>query len=218
MTKENQDVVLPSRGRIIIRVQPDAPKYRGVIALSAGEGTRESPLHFVFLACHADMADDASIATTERSTMVLAEAVFARLMDQRSDVRDVLHASNSAAVDTDRYYSIVLGRVMQRDVTIAAVGEVHASLVSAPTHEPIVMPNVVRAGEYAILNAAFGIGFNDEAVNVRQFRLAEDAMLLLIIGGNGAIGSTLTNDDAESFIEHVASAECVASPIVAIVR
>jgi len=123
----DQNVVLTSRGPITVRVQRDVPKYRGATALSDGDGTRERPLHFVLLACHADMADEAPADVIERNTSALAEKVLVLLRNQQSDVGDVLRTSNAAAAATDRYYSIVAGRVTQRNVIVGALGSVEGS-------------------------------------------------------------------------------------------
>jgi len=83
---------------------------------------------------------------------------------------------------------------------------------------PIITPNVVRIGEHAILDAAFGIGFKEETVNAKQFDLDPDATLLLIVGEEGgAAGSTARHQDAEAFIEDVVSAARSSPPIVAVV-
>lgn len=214
----DQNDVLALRGPLAVRVHQDARFYRGVVALLDGDGTRERPLHFVFLACHADMADEAPIATTQRLTSALAEEVVARLRNETSDVKDVLQASNAAAAATDRYYSIAAGRVTQRNVNIGALGRVDATVLKGNRRTPLITPNVVRIGEHAILDGVFGIGFRDEALQAKQLDLDADAKLLLTIGDEaGAIGMS-GDQDAEGLIEDVFSAARVSLPIVAVVR
>ena len=215
----DQKVILMSCGPITVRVQRDAAKYHGAIALSDGDGTHERPLHFVLLACHADMADDAPIEATERATKALAEAVLTRLQNDQSDVGDILESSNAAAADTGRYYSVAAGRFTQSHVRIAALGKVEATLVATNTQEVIVTPNVIRIGENAILNASFGIGFKKEAVRVKDLSIEDDQMLLVTIGAGGAtIAASSRRHDAESFIDDLMSAVRVAPPIVAVMR
>jgi hypothetical protein len=215
----DQNVALTSRRPITVRVQRDAAKYRAATALSDGDGTRERPLHFVLLACHADMADEAPSDVIERNTSVLAEEVLVRLQNEQSDVRHVLQMSNAAAAATNRYYSIVAGRVTQRNVSVGAIGSVAGILAEGNVRTPIITPNVLRVGEHAILNGTFGIGFKEEAVTANQFNLDNDATLLLIIGDEAeAIGSTAEHRDAESFIERIVLAARTSPPIVAVVR
>lgn len=217
ITDQNFD--LTSRGPITVRVQHDARFYRGVVALLDGDGTRERPLHFVFLGCHADMADEAPIATTERFTRALAEEVLVRLRNDQGDLGDVLQASNAAAAATDRYYSIAAGRVTQRNVIVSAVGRVTAMKEWADARTPVITPNVVRVGGNAILNGVFGIGFQEEAVSTKQFDLEDGARLLLIVGEEAAAtGITTRYRDAEALIEDVVRAARVSPPIVAVVR
>jgi hypothetical protein len=213
----DQNVTLTSRGSLTVRVQHDAHFYRGVAALLDGDGTPERPLHFVFLACHSDMADEAPIATTERLTSMLAEEVLGRLRNEQIDVREVLQISNAAAVATDRYYSVVVGRVRRRNVIVGAVGSVDGMVAKGNARMPIITPNVLRVGEHAILNGAFGIGFKEEAVTANQFDLEDDATFCVIIGEVGAIGSSGEHRDAEAFIEGVVLASRTSPPIVAVV-
>ena len=209
--------MLTSRGPLTVRVQRDVPKYRGATAVSDGDGTHERPLLFVLLACHADMADDASIDTTERATRGLAETVLARLKYQQGTVGQVLQSTNADAVNTGRYYSIVAGRLTLSHVIIAALGAVDVTLVSTNVRKAIVTPNVVRVGEFTILDASFGIGFKKDAVNEREFDLSGDERMLLIIGENGvSIGSRPPCLDAEAFIEDVVNLAHVSLPIVAL--
>jgi hypothetical protein len=214
----NQNVVLTSLGGITVRAHHDARFYRGAAALLEGDGTYERPLHFVFLACHADMADEAPIETTERLTKVLAEEVMARLRNDQSDVTDVLRASNAAAAATDRYYSIAAGRLTQRNVIVGAIGSVGAMVARGTARTSVVTPNVVRVGEHAILNAVFGIGFQEEAMSARQLNLEDDAVFLLIIGKEPAIGIIARHEHAEGLIEDVVRAAGISPPIVAVVR
>jgi hypothetical protein len=215
----DQNVLLTSRGQITIRVDHDARFYRGVAALLDSDGTRERPLHFVFLACHADMADEAPIATTERLTKALAEEVLVRSRNQQNDVRGVLEASNAAAAATDRYYSIVAGRVTQSKVSFGAVGSVDAIVARGTARTTLITPNVVRVGEHAVFNGAFGVGFQVEAVSAKQFDIENGATLLLMVGKEGApTGSTTRHQDAESLIEDVVRAARISPPIVAVVR
>jgi hypothetical protein len=194
--------------------------YRGAAAaVLEGDGTHEHPLHFVLLACHADMADEAPIPTTERLTSALAEEVPARLAKTQSDIRDILQASNAAAAATDRYYSIAVGRITQRNLIVGAIGRVDAIVVKGNARSPVITPNVVRIGEHAILDGVFGIGFREEAVSAKQFDLEDDATLLLIIGGEGAAAdSDARHQDAEAFIECVVRAAPISPPIVAVTR
>jgi hypothetical protein len=212
--------VLTSHGGITVRLHRDARFYRGAAAILDGDGTRERPLHFVFIACHADMADEAPIETTERLTEALAEEVLARLRNVQSDVRDVLRASNAAALATDRYYSIAAGRVTRPNVIISAVGKVVAMKEWADARKtPVITPNVIRVGEHAILNGVFGIGFQEEAVSTKQFDLEDGATLLLIVGEEVAtMGSIVWHQDAESFIEDFVRTARISPPIVAVVR
>ena len=215
----DENAVLISRGPITVRVQRDARSYRGVVALFDGDGTHDRPLHFVFLACHADMADDAPIATTERMTSTLAEGVLAQLRDTRRQVRDVLRTSNVAAEDTGRYYSIAVGRIMDRDVTVGGLGKVHAILVRGNARTPIIAPNVVQIGDQAILDGSFGIGFKEEAVNATQLKIEDDTTLLLVIGEVATIDARdiVGHQGVESLIEHVARDAETSPPIIAVV-
>lgn len=215
----HQNDVLALRGPLAARVHHDARFYRGVAALLDGDGTRERPLHFVFLACHADMADESPIETTQRLTSALAEEVLARLRNETSDIKDVLQASNAAAAATDRYYSIAAGRVTERNVNIGALGRVDATVIKGNARTPLITPNVVRIGEHAILDGVFGLGFREEAVQMKQLDLDADAKVLLIIGDEAAaIASTSGDQDAEALIEDVFSAARISPPIVAVVR
>lgn len=212
--------VLVSRGPITVRVQRDARFYRGVVALFDGDGTHDLPLHFVFLACHADMADEAPIATTERMTSALAEGVLAQLRDARRPVRDVLRTSNAAAEDTGRYYSITLGRMTDSNVAVAFLGKVEAILVRGNARTPIIAPNVVQIGDQAILDGSFGIGFKEEAVNATQLKIEDDTTLLLVIGEITALDARdiVGHQGAESLIEHVARDAETSPAIIAVVR
>jgi hypothetical protein len=215
----NQNIVVTSRGPITVRVHHDLRFFRAAVALLEGDGTREHSLHFVLLACHADMADEAPIATTERLTSALAEEVLACLSKKQSDIRDVLKASNVAAAATDRYYSILAGRVTQRNVIIGALGSVHGVVVKGSARSPVITPNVVRIGEHAVLDGVFGIGFREEAVSAKQFDLDHDATLLLIIGEEAAAADSIARHrEAEAFIENVVRAARIYPPIVAVVR
>jgi len=215
----NSNVVVTSRGPITVRIQHDARFYRGVAALLDGDATHDRPLHFVLLACHADMADEAEISTTQRLTISLAEEVLTRLRTQQGDITAVLQASNVAAVATDRYYSVAAGHVTSGNVIVGALGSVDAIVVKGSARQSIITPNVVRIGEHPILNGAFGLGFKEEAVQVKQLDLENEGMLLLVIGDDGAVtGSGSRHQNAEAFIEEVVSAARVSPPIVALVR
>lgn len=213
------DQNVTSRGPITVRVQRDAPGYRAATALSDGDGTRERPLHFVLLACHADMADEAPVDVIERNTSAVAEEVLVHLRNEQSDAGDVLRMSNAAAAATDRYYSIVAGCVTQRNVSVAVLGSVAGIVARGNARTAIITPNVLRVGEHAILDGAFGIGFKEDAVTAKQFDLEDDASLLLIIGKElEAISSTAGHRDAEAFIDDVVLAASIVPPIVAVVR
>jgi hypothetical protein len=193
------------------------PKYRAVVALSDRESTRERPLHFVLLVCHADVADEAPIKVVERHTRTLAEAVLTRLQNQQSNVSDVLHSLNTTAVATGRYFSIAAGRLTQRDVSVVAVGEVVATTVSGDTWTPIITPNVVRVGGNRILDASFGIGFKEEAVQRKDLVLTDGMLLLIMVGGDPAPGeSILQHHSAQTLLEDVVNAARVPVPIVAV--
>jgi hypothetical protein len=209
-----QNVVFTSHGPITVRMHHDA-RYRGVVALFDGDGTGENPLHFVFLACHADMADESPVATTERLTKELAEAVLTGLRNQQGDVANILRSSNASAVETGRYYSVMVGHLIHRQINLAALGEVGALRLSANVRE-VMKPNVVRIGEHAILNASFGIGFMEEGIQVTEFDLAEDEMLLMTIGERG--GDTVSYDDVQALIENVVGTAQSSPPVVAVVR
>lgn len=215
----HQNDVLALRGPLAVRVRHDARFYRGVAALLDGDGTRERPLHFVFLACHGDMADEAPIAATQQLTDALAGEVLARLRSGTNAVNDVLQESNAAAAATDRYYSIVTGSLTGRNVNVAAVGSVNATLLRGSTRTPFITPNLVRVGEHAILDGVFGIGFREEAVQMKQLDLKADEKLLLIIGDDtAASGTTPGEQDVEASIEDVFTDARISSPIIGVVR
>lgn len=214
----DQNDLLTLRGPLAVRVHQDARFYRGVAALLDGDGTRERSLRFVFLACHADMADEAPIATTQRLTSALAEEVLARLRNETSDVKDIRQASNAAAAATGRYYSIAVGRVIQRHVNIGSLGRVDATVLRGSARTPLITPNVVRIGEHEILDGVYGIGFREEAVQTKQLDLDTDATLLLTIGDEAPATGMAGEQDAEALIEHVFNAARVSPPIVAVVR
>ena len=213
----NQNFVHKSRGPITVRVCQEARFYRGVAALWDGDGTADSPLHFVLLACHADMADESPIAISERLTITLAEAVLTCLRKQPDNLRDVLRSSNACAVEMDSYYSIVVGRLVQRHVTLSALGKVEAVRVSGDIHESLVTPTAVRIRNRAILTAAFGIGFSEEALQIQEFDLREDEMLLTVVGGDGA-ASRRRHVGADALIDSVAGDSDVFPPVIAVVR
>lgn len=213
----DQNVTRTSRGPLTVRAYHAARFYRGVAALLDGDGTRERPLHFVLLACHSDMADEAPITTTERITSTLAEEVLRRLTNEQCEVREVLQISNAAAAATDRYYSIVVGRVTARNVIVGAVGSVVGTVLRGTARTPIITPSVLRVGEHSILNGAFGVGFKEEAVSAKQFDLEDDARFFLIIGEEvGAIGSIAEHRDVATFIEDVVLAARIPPPVVAV--
>jgi hypothetical protein len=216
----DQNIAVVSRGPVTARIQHDARFYRGAAAVLEGDATRERPLHFVLLACHADMADESPITTTERMTNALAEEVLARLGTKDGDEGDVLQASNAAAVATDRYYSIVVGRVTQRRVSVGALGSVVGVIVNGKAAAAIITPNVVRIGDHAILDGVFGLGFRQEAVQVKEFDLEDEATLLLMIGEDTSTApmTAAHHQDVEAIIESVLRAARISPPIVAVVR
>lgn len=214
----DEDVTLTSRGAITVRVQQDAPKYRAATAVADGDGTPERPLCFVLLACHADMADETPADAIERSTSALRNEVLNRLENGGDDIRQVLQAANGSAAATDRYYSIVIGRVAGQTVMLAAVGNVTATLVSAERATAVITSNTVRIGKHAILNGAFGIGFKEEALNAAELQLDGDSALLLIVGEEEAAIDETQRRDARSLIEEVVRGARISPPIVAVVR
>lgn len=209
--------MLASRGPIAVRVDRDAPFYRGAAALLQGDGTREWPLYFVLLACHADMADEGRVPGTERVVGVLAEEVLTRLRNEPNDLRTVLRISNAAAAATARYYSIAFGRVIQKSVHVVALGSIETAIMKGRTRTSIITPNVVRIGRRAILDGVFGVGFKEEAATVKRFDLEAGASTLLIIGEEPTIGNIEPHHDAEAFIEQIASVARISPPIIAVI-
>jgi hypothetical protein len=199
-----------------VRVQRDVPTYRGVVVRWSGDGSTERPLHFVFLACHSDMADEAPRDLTEAATETLANTVLSTLQNSTRDVRSAIRFSNAAAAETGRYYSLSVGRVTPHDVTIATVGRVAA--IVAETGDAIATPNVVRVGQHEIISGAFGIGFEDAAVQVGDVERNGAKTLLITVGGVHAamVGSPLR--DARALIESALGATSAGMPIVAVVR
>jgi hypothetical protein len=218
MIADENDLVT-SQGPLTVRVQHGTRYYSGVSALLDGDGTPKHPLHFVLMACHADAADEELIATSQQFTSALAERVLAGLRSEEIEIRDVLRAANVAAAATDRYYSIVAGRVVQRSVTIGTLGGVDANVLRGNSCMPVTTPNVVRIGEHVILDGVFGIGFKEEALHTTQLHLAADAALLVIIGHRTArICSTSRDRSAAALIEDVRAAAGISPPIIAVVH